>query len=356
MNKPRLARRTIAGWALLGVVIGVLVQVDQLQDLDWDFAATLRLGDESAARSLIVTELGSVPVTRGVGHDGQYFYLVARDPWAVKGYGDLTNDGGYRFRRPLSGWLAGGFGLFPPRVTLVGLTVWAILGLALATAATADVLTNLGGRMWGLAGALANLGLWVSVQLVTADALATGLAMLAVSLSLRKRHGWAAIALAGAALAKEVFFLFAVGLAVSEWLGRNRRAAALYLIAPVVPLVAWFVWVDIQVGGVLSTHANFGLPFAGLTQSFGAWATPSSVAQACFALASLVIGAFGAFLSRERVLVWLTTPWLVVAFLSSAAVWGAGNNAVRAFAPIWLLGWVGIAVFAGKRQATQSAS
>ena len=116
-------------------------------------------------------------------------------------------------RRALYGWLAGGFGLFPPQAALIGLAAWTIVGFGVATAATADVASLLGARWWAVLGVLGNLGLWLSVQLATADALAVALAMLAVSLALRKRTGWAVLALAGAALTKDAYLLFALGLA-----------------------------------------------------------------------------------------------------------------------------------------------
>lgn len=348
--------RTIVGWLVAGLIIGALVQWIHLRDLDGNLAGVLRVGVESEAADVIVEELGRIPVTRGTGHDGQYFYLIARDPWATKGYADLADDGGYRFRRPLYGWLAGGFGAFNPEATLIGLNVWAILGLGLATAATADVLSRLGGKLWGMIGVLANLGLWLSVQLVTADALATGLALLAVSLALRERTAWAALALTGAALSKETFVLFALGLAVWKWLERDRRTALVYLAVPAMGLGAWMIWLNAQVGGALSSKANFSLPLVGLVQSFSSWTNGSEVAHAVVAGAALAIGATGAFVARNRMVLWLTIPWVAVAFVSSSTVWSGANNAVRAFLPAWLLGWIGWAVWSSRRHDGSEAA
>ena len=349
MSGRPLGFRVLLAWGLVGMFVGTLVQVVHLRDVDWDLVAALRVGAESETRHVIVDELGTVPVTRGTGHDGQYFYLIARDPWATEGYADLTDDGGYRFRRPLYGWLAGGFGALGPRPTLVGLSVWAIVGLALATAATADVVAQLGGRLWGMIGVVANLGLWLSVQLVTADALATGLAMLAVALALRNRSGWGAVALAGAALAKETFVLFAIGLAIWSWLRKDRKAAVSYLIVPAVSLGTWIAWLETQVGGALSPKSNFSLPFLGIIEAVPDWTNSSEVAHALVAGGSLVIAAAGMLVVRNRLLTWLTIPWVSVAVVSSAVVWAGANNAVRAFAPAWLLGWLSWAVFAQRR-------
>ena len=195
----RPAVRRLAGWFLLGVLVAGFALWSQLRAVEGELAFVLRVGHESSTRPLIEEELGPIPLTEGLGHDGQYSYLIARDPLGLDGLPDLADDGAYRYRRALYGWLAGGFGLFPPQAALFGLAAWTIIGFGAATAATADVASLLGARWWAVLGVLGNLGLWLSVQLATADALAMALAMLAVSLALRKRTGWAVLALAASA-------------------------------------------------------------------------------------------------------------------------------------------------------------
>ncbi len=55
------------------------------------------------------------------------------------------------------------------------------------------------------------------------------------------------------------------------------------------------------------------------------------------------------FLTRHRLLIWLTLPWVAVALVSSPVVWGDGNNAVRAFAPLWLCAVLGAGIWVGHR-------
>lgn len=338
---PGIGLRAALAWALVGIMVGAFAQWTQLRDLDWDLTATLRVGSESATRDVIVEELGPVPVTRGTGHDGQYFYLIARDPWALDGYADLADDGGYRFRRPLYGWLAGGFGLLPPRAALIGLVVWSILGFGVATAATADVASLLGARWWAVLGVIGNLGLWLSVQLVTADTLAVALAILAVSLALRERTGWAVLTLAAAALTKDSYVLFAVGLGGWMFFEGDRRRAAVVTLVPPVPLVLWIGWLSWQIGNGLSAKDNFSWPLVGVVESLSQWESTGDLVQALVALAALAAALLVVVVTRHRLIGWLTIPWILVALVSSAIVWGDGNNAVRAFAPLWLLAWLG---------------
>jgi hypothetical protein len=338
---PPPSRSRAAGWFLVGVLVAGFALWSQLRTVDGDLAFVLRVGNESGTRPLIEEELGPIPLTEGLGHDGQYSYLIARDPLGLDGLPDLADDGAYRYRRALYGWLAGGFGWFPPQVALIGLVAWTVIGFGVATAATADVASLLGARSWAVLGVLGNLGLWLSVQLATADALALALAMLAVSLALRQRTGWAVLALAAAALTKDAYLLFAVGLGGWMFLAGRRRPAIAVAVFPAIPLALWIGWLSRQVGNGLSAKDNFAWPLVGLAESFSAWESTGDLVQAIVALTALVGALIVVVVTRHRLIAWLTLPWIVVAMVSSVVVWGDGNNAVRAFAPLWLLAWMG---------------
>ncbi|HKZ30656.1 MAG TPA: hypothetical protein VJ482_13615 [Acidimicrobiia bacterium] len=348
---PRLSLRRLAGWFFVGVLVAGFALWSQLRTVDGELAFVLRVGNESAARPLIEEELGPIPLTEGLGHDGQYSYLIARDPFGLNDLPDLADDGAYRYRRALYGWLAGGFGLFSPRAVLVGLVAWTVIGFGAATAVTADVASLLGARSWAVLGVLGNLGLWLSVQLATADALAMALAMLAVSLALRRRTGWAVLALAAATLTKDAYLLFAIGMAGWMFFEDRRRPAIAVALVPALPLALWIGWLSWQVGDGLSAKDNFSWPLVGLVESFSEWESAGDLVQALVALAALVGALIVVVLTRYRLIAWLTIPWVVVAAASSVVVWGDGNNAVRAFAPLWLLAWLGAGWWVQPRSA-----
>ena len=337
-----LRRSRLLLWFVLGVVAGIVALVIELSPPGSHLSGILRVGAESPARTVIEMELGQVPVTNGVGHDGQYSYLVARDPFATEGYANLADDGGYRFRRALYGWLAGGFGQFTPRETLWGLLIWAIVGLGLATAAIADVAASLNARRWAIAGVVANIGLWLSIQLATPDALGMGLSLVALALVLRKRTTSAGWLFAAAALTKETFMLFP--LALTCWLitqHRFRRAIATSA-PPLVVLVAWSGWLSIQLGDGFSTKGNLALPLTGLLDSLP-WSNDTSGVLAGLAILGVILAISGFVLDRSALLRWLTAPWIATAIISSSLVWKDGNNAARALAPCWMLGVLALA-------------
>ena len=124
---------------------------------------------------------------------------------------------------------------------------------------------------------------------------------------------------------------------------RANGAAVAAALVPVIPLALWIGWLSWQVGDGLSAKDNFSWPLVGLVESFSEWESTGDLVQAIVALVALVGAVTVVVVTRHRLIGWLTVPWILVALVSSVVVWGDGNNAVRAFAPLWLLAWLGAA-------------
>lgn len=346
--------RFLVLWFLLGNLIALGALALQLTDPGSDLSDVLRVGIDSPAGPFIESELGPVRMTNGQGHDGQYSYLIARDPLDLDGLARLADDGGYRFRRALYGWLAGGFGLLPPREALIGLAFWSILGVGLASAALADIASSLGTATWVVGGVIANIGLWLSVQLATADALAMGLALLGVSLMLRRRETAAAWVMAAAVLTKDSYLLFP--LALGGWMvaALGFRRAIAFVLPSLGALISWALWLQLRTGDGFSLKGNLGVPLRGLMQALP-WSSGPDLVLGAIALLGLALSVTGVFLTRDRMLGWLAIPWILTAILSSSLVWQEGNNAARALAANWTLGFLmlGYRLTSG-REAAQS--
>src|SRR5262245_28509127 len=126
----RGVRGPLAAWFLAGCGLVAAVQVGYLAERDWDATILLQVGAPSPARRILERELGPVAVSPGQGHDGKYFYLVARHPWfwtADAEQLDGVQDPAYRYGRPLYPLLAGLGGTLPPRATLAGLIAVQVL-------------------------------------------------------------------------------------------------------------------------------------------------------------------------------------------------------------------------------------
>lgn len=353
-NAARTARLGAWAWFLIGVAIAVLLQGHQLHSSGQGLAMTLRLGDTSPARSVIEAELGDVPVTRGAGHDGQYYYLVARDPLARGANAGLVDHGGYRYRRILYPALAGGFGLLGPRPTLVGLSLWAVLGTGLAAAAVFDLSNTLPTRRWALAGVLANPGIWLSVQLVTADALGLALALWGMALALRRLPILASAVLAAAVLTKEQFLAVALGLAAWYWLEGRRRWAVTVTAVPTAVLILWSSYVTVAIGQGFAPRPNFGIPFVGVTNALMTWQGVHDVVHTALALGGVLVAGATLLLARQAFLTSVTLPWIGLAVFASSLIWGDGNNALRAFAFLWVAAGLGLGAYRVRKTSARN--
>lgn len=330
-------------WAVVAMVLGALIQIQHVQSIG-SIEATLRVGADSPARPFISDDLGpDLPVTEGLGHDGYWFYLSAADPFA-RDTDRVPVYLGYRHRRLLGPLLAGGGGLLAPRAALIGLSVVGILGFALTAGATAWLAGTWGARSWAPLGAVLNVGLWLSVQLVTADTLAVGLGLVGVAFVLARRWWMAAALLTLAVLAKETSVLFVLGAGALAWVGAGRRQALAVVATPVAVLVAWLAYVELRIGGALASNGNLGLPLEGMLSSLSELSTGADAFYAWMAVIGVALAVAGVLAARRYDLTALTVPWIAVAVVSTSVVWERGNNAVRVLAPCLLLGVVGVAV------------
>ena len=196
-----------------------------------------------------------------------------------------------------------------------------------------------------------NVGLWLSIELVTADTLTLGLALLAVYLSLRHRPAWAAVAMTLAVLAKETSILFAAGLVIWLYIDGQRGAVLRMAVLLIGAIATWMLYLESVLGGAFKSNSNLGRPFVGMIQSMGMWSGTAQL-YGWMAVVSLVMALIGVWWARSRLLTAITVPWVLVAVASSTVVWEDGNNALRVLSPSWTLGVLGLAIAIGRREPT----
>lgn len=349
VGSPGLEVRRVVAWFLIGVVVAVFLQWLQVRAVGGDWTGLVNAGETSQLRPLIEAELGPVATVEEAGHDGQFSYLIAVDPLGRGPAPGLFDHGAYRYRRILLSALAGGFGLWNGATALAGLIVWSAVGMGLATAAVADLGSSFGTRPWAVAGVLANPGVWLSVQLLTPDVLALGLALGGVALWRRGFKIGGMVALALAALTKDQYLLVAAGLAGWEWFRANRRAAVLLGVGAAAPLVIWSMWLTAAMGEGLTPRGNFSAPMAGILSAARGWADTGAkdLTFSLIAAGGVLLAALIPVWVRSALLRWLTWPWVILAVLSSGWVWNLGNNSLRVFAPLLTLVILGLGTRVG---------
>jgi hypothetical protein len=336
VRAPLHIDRRVVVWFVAGLVMAAFLQVVQARALGGGPDALLSVGADSALRPIIEDQLGPVVVTEGVGHDGQTAFVVATDPLGRGPGAEALDHAGFRYRRILYPALAGGFGVFAPGVTVVGLAVIGALGFALGVAAVADVAVRM--RGWdrlALAAMLAP-GLWLSVRLSTVDALAVGLMLVALALWDRNAVPPAALVMAASVLTKEQMLVTAVALAAyALWRGRARDALIM-VGAPVLALVVWSAAVSVLVGDGFAARGNLALPFLGIADAAATWpSTPmSDRILVAITLTSLVVGAGAAWWARATAFGWVLGVWILLAVVGSTWVWDFGNNAARVYVAV----------------------
>jgi hypothetical protein len=335
-------------WVSAGFVL-TLAMLHTFSGGRW--AWLLSVGSSNPLLEQIELELGPVGSRDRLGHDGQLVYMIARDPLgrgpAPAAIALIDNNGpAYRYRRILLSWLAGGFGTFSPRTTVALIVLLTALGIGLSTVAVADL-----GWMWGARPrvailAMANAGALISAFLLTVDALALGLALLGIALTVRNRLVAACLAFACASMTKETYALVPVGIA--GWLLASRRwSAAAVIASAIAPTALWTMWVTRRFHGAVNGDGNVGWPGVGFFTAAERWTitglNPGETFFAAFGASLLVLGV--AACVRRRPLrqpgaLALVLPWLGLALCSTYLVWGHPHNAGRAFSLLWPVTWL----------------
>ena len=334
--------RHLVGWFVAGLATATFLVCTQALALG-GVAGLLQVGESSKLRPVIEQQLGPIPLVPGGGHDGQVSYAIGLD-LDLNELADEVGEPGYRHRRILFPLVASLGGLLEGRALLYGMLATAAVGMGLATAAMADLSVSLGLSRWVTAGVLASPGAWLTVRVLTPDALALGLVLAALAAFARRKNAVALVLVTAAVLTKDQSLVTA--LAVAVWLvwDRRIRAAVWFAAFPTAALAAWSAAVSRLVGDGFTPRGNLDLPFAGILDSISAWsiAPASDVALGMFmiliVLASLVV----AFRLRATWVGFQLAAWAMLAMVSSVWVWEFGNNVARAFAPLTALLAVGI--------------
>jgi hypothetical protein len=346
-------------WFLLGLLFAGVSQYRYAFHYGTDWSRLLHVDPDTPIGQTIVTDFGDDSISTSNAHDGMSSYLIARDPFGRAGLlqswrtSEPDGGAGYRYRRILYSFLAGGGGSFSPRATLWGLIVLASIGFGMATAALFWIIRYCQLPIWVILGVFTNPGLIVSVSILSADSLAFGLSGIGICLYLASRHRQAALCFAGALLCKDQYWLIPVGIALYEFSRGSGRRGVLMFVLPVLPLVVWCGWLYLGLGlsDSFSPHGNFTLPLKGILSFMPLLLEPEALDRGTPAamICTLLLG----FLLVSRRISgpyrFLLAPWLLLACVLSTWVWRPTSDAARTLAPIWTLVFVGVAIVSSRR-------
>jgi hypothetical protein len=342
-ERSPLPWRDIVRWSLLGMVgLLLLVMVDVSRHGGGNPVSLIQPGTKGPSTEAIARDFPDIQQPEADGLDGQQYYAIARDPLHLDRTADQLDNPRYRFQRPLLPWTAwmlrptgGGLGLVYA-LFFVGMA--AIFCGALASGALA---TMWRGPPWVAAIFPLLPGAYWSLRVTVSDAMALGLALAAVALAARSRHGLAVVVGVLAVLAKEPAILVLLGWA----LHRRTKRDALLVVIPGAAIVAWMAWLGFQLPPDTARPNDLGLPFAGLV---GAWTDVWSkgqelVGMAC-TLGGLAVGVVALGLRRLRhplgIAIAIQVAFLLVMGTNPTAV---NFGATRMAMPVMMLSVIALA-------------
>ena len=342
-------------WLWIGASYAAFLIVTQAIALG-GLAGLLLVGETSSLRPFIEEQLGEVPLVDGIGHDGQIYFAIASD-LDGDAIGDLIDNPGIRFRRPVLPVLASLGGLLSGSAVLWATAGWITLGTGLAAVSFRWLLERVGVSPRWMVPLLVYPGFWLGVRLFTPDMIALGAALFGLVLYLRAhRNYWPALTLfTVAGLTKEAFLLVPLALGAALFFnGRRLRGVAI----AGIPLAAFLGLVVLVLShfDVGAVDGNFGMPFTGILEARSYWPlTPVSDQIYVYLTMSVLILSIGAlFVARSPLVRWLIVPWPLLAIISSEWIWWFGNGLLRSFSPVVLFMTLALAERFGERPLTAS--
>lgn len=300
------------------------------------------------------------------GHDGQGFWMLARDPFLTRPseLEEYQDRPAYRSQRVLYPLLSAPFKVTGEHGLILGMVLVNVSAIGLGTWATARVAQRRRCHRWAPLAYVANPAVALAFTLCTADALAIALVLVAVDAIDRDRFGQAGAALALAALAKEPMVAAAAGLAAWVLLrggrpelargGSWRRAGALVLPA-VAAVAAWGLYVRWRLDFPPTRVQEFGPLFGGYRDAWRVqWKPYGQWAELTTALLTLALAVTVLWLCwrRRTSIMFASLPYALMVPFFTRQVVGLSTNPLRAVGPLFTLVLVELLVgVAGSRRA-----
>lgn len=326
-----MSRGAFVRWFVIGAVVAMILVYTGAQS-SGGLAGLLRVGEDSVVRDLVESELGTVPLAHGAGHDGQFFYAIGIDLTGQQ-MTKAAENWAYRYRRILYPGVSSLFGLLDGYALLSAMIAVNIVSMGVAAGSVAAAAASLGSSEWLALTVVLNPGVWLSVSLLTSDISGLALMTLGLVLFLAGRKRGSLVAFVLSVFAKETFLVTPTGLAVSRDRTRWR-----YFWVPAASLVCWLAITQLTIGSGFATRGNLGLPLMGLVEAASSWGAhePIDWLYTGFTIVAVLVGSVVAVMRRTW-LRWSLVGWCALALISSQLVWEFGNNAARALLAIPIL-------------------
>jgi hypothetical protein len=221
------------------------------------------------ARQPLVPELSSERVfhsqVSALGYDGQFYHVMAHDPFLLRGYVRYVDAPRVRYQRILLPALAYLLGLGLPRLVDVAYIVLVLAFTGLGAGMLAYwARQHERAPVWGLLFLLVP-ATFVSLDRLTVDVALAALTAAALVLWRARRHAWLFLVVALAALSRETGLIVCAALVAAFAQERQWRRALLFATAA-LPALGWYGYVS-----ALTPAAEYATSFVPFSGTWSAW-------------------------------------------------------------------------------------
>jgi hypothetical protein len=258
--------RRILAWSVLGCALTAWLVLGSVRQ-HGGIEALVTPGSTGSAATTIHHDFPDLSIPQGEGGDGQLYYAIARQPMHLLQAAHDLRWPRYWLQRPLFPVLAwvlhpsgGGYGL------VLAMLAVGMAGLLLSGVAGGALAATLEGPAWLALVPPLVPGSWLILRASTPDALALGLVMAALTLSLRGKDRLAVAVAVAAVLTRETALVPLVGLAL--W--RRDRHGVVLAAVPAAVALAWAGALRLMVPGA-SYPPDLAFPGRGLASAAALW-------------------------------------------------------------------------------------
>ena len=310
--------------------VGLFVSAHQ-----WRADSLVRFTEQGSFTHYADHTLGLHVLTSGAGHDGQRFWLQARDPFVLHPHvwDDLDSRPVYRNQRLLYPLLAAPWRLAGEQALFVGLVAVNLGAVAVGTFFAARLSIRVAATaLGGLAFALNPLVL-LSTMLDLADGLSFAGLIATLFFVRDRRIRWAILAATLAVLAKETALLGLLGLCLASSQYLRRRDRLLLFAVPASIAAAWGIYVRSRFGWPTVQQVEFTkVPFGGWIYTLHkGWMVYGNWNDAFVGFVSLVVAVVVVvrFLNRRTLELATAVPMVLLLPFMTDEVLFRGENSIR---------------------------
>jgi hypothetical protein len=233
-----------------------------VERFDLNMSGLITIGDHFIPQDILRD--GTITFEGSMGYDGQFYYIMAHDPFIRKGMTQYLDIPAYRYQRIMYPWLVsvfslGNHGRIPLMLVLVNFA-----GIIVGTCFVALMLREQRMNLWYALFYGFLSGLFITTVRDMSGPLAVGFMVGGVFFYSRKRHFLCALFLSAAILTREIILPVLPVLALDSFFFKKDLKGAILSMLPLFPFLIWQLYVFQMIHAVSWHPGMLGMPLMGI--------------------------------------------------------------------------------------------